>query len=468
MVVHHLAHVAGVLTGNPRVLGQPVLALAGHAWDGADTLQAIGLLSCLLLSALANGAETALTSLSRLRTRHLLDQGVKGSNQVALLIRDPNQFLSAILIVNSVAIIVASTLATLILVGLLGDNLGAVIAPIVTSAVVLVVVEIIPKTLAIHTAEPTALRFARPVIGLTTLLRPLIGLLRAMTDLVMRLLGIKPRTGPFVTEDELISLVSLSEQQGVIEEEEKEMIHGVIEFEETMAKEVMVPRVRITAVQADLTVKEAVDIALEKGRSRIPIYAESIDKVTGIIYVKDLLRALRDGQDDMSVRELGRKPFEVPETKRVGDLFREFQARKIHIAIVIDESGGTAGIVTIEDLLEEIVGEIQDEYDKPGSEPTIEQIGPDAYVVDGRIYLEDLEDEIHLALKSEDYDTLNGFIIDRLEDLPTVGAVIEVDDEAVITVLSVSNRHADKVQIKLLAQPAPSEEHEPREPSARD
>ncbi len=466
MVADLLAHAAGLTAGG--AFGQPVLALAGHGWDSGDTAQAVGLLACLIMSALANGAETALTSISRLRTRHLLDQGVKGSAIVADLTRDPNQFLSAILIVNSVAIIVASTLATLILVGLLGDSLGAVAAPIITSAVVLVFVEIIPKTLAIHTAEPTALRFARPVTALTTFLRPIISLLRSLTNLVMRLLGIKPRTGPFVTEDELISLVSLSEQQGVIEEDEKEMIHGVIEFEETMAREVMVPRVRITAVQADRTVKEAVDIALENGRSRIPVYAESIDKVTGIIYVKDLLKAFRDGQQDMQVRELARKAFEVPETKRVGDLFREFQAMKIHIAIVIDESGGTAGLVTIEDLLEEIVGEIQDEYDKPGSEPTIERTGPDEFVVDGRINLEDLDDEIDLELKSEDYDTLNGFIIDRLEELPTVGAEIQVDGQAVIKVLSVANRHADKVLIKRLARSTGDVEQEIPERTSRD
>ena len=393
---------------------------------------------------------------------------IKGSDEVAFLIRDPNQFLSAILIVNSVAVIVASTLATLILVGVLGDSLGAVVAPLLTSVVVLVFVEIIPKTLAIHTAEPTALWFARPVTALTAVLKPIIRLLRSLTDFTMRLLGIKPRTGPFVTEDELINLVSLSEQQGVIEQDEKEMIHGVIEFEETMAREVMVPRVRITAVQADLTVNEAVDIALENGRSRIPVYAESIDKVTGIIYVKDLLKALRDGQEDVPVRELAREPFEVPETKRVGDLFREFQAKKIHIAIVIDESGGTAGLVTIEDLLEEIVGEIQDEYDQPGTEPSVEHIGPDEFIVDGRISLEDLDDEIDLKLVSEDYDTLNGFIIERLEDLPTVGAQIEVDGEAVIKVLSVIDRYADKVLIKKIAIPADAVEQELSEQSARE
>ena len=468
MVAQHVVPLAGWLAGDVRAYVQPIMGLAGRAWDGADSLQALGLLVCLVISALANSAETALTSVSRIRTRHLLDQGVKGSEKVAFLIRDPNQFLSAILIVNSIAIIVASSLATLILIGLLGDNLGAVAAPVITSVVVLIFVEIIPKTLAIHTAETTSLVFARPVTALTTVLRPIIRLLRSLTDLVMRSLGIKPRTGPFVTEEELISLVSLSEQQGVIEEEEKEMIHGVIEFEETMTKEVMVPRVRITAVQADRTVKEAVDIALEKGRSRIPIYEESIDKVTGIIYTKDLLRALRNDQENMSVRELGRKPFEVPETKRVGDLFREFQAMKIHIAIVIDESGGTAGMVTIEDLLEEIVGEIQDEYDKPGSEPSIEQTGPDEFIVDGRINLEDLEDEIELEMKSEEYDTLNGFIIDRLEELPTVGAEIDVDGLAVIKVLSVANRHADKVLIKRLPKPATTVEGALQEPFARN
>jgi putative hemolysin len=285
---------------------------------------------------------------------------------------------------------------------------------------------------------------------LTIVLNPIIQVLRSITDSVMRLRGIRPRTGPFVTEEELISLVTLSEQQGVIEEEEREMIHGVIEFEETMAREVMVPRVRITAVHADSILKEAIAVALESGHSRLPVYEDSIDKVTGMLYVKDMLRAVTVGTMDVPVRDLARPPFEVPETKRVGDLFREFQSKKIHMAIVIDESGGTAGLVTIEDLLEEIVGEIQDEYDKPGEEPTVEEVAPNEFMVDARINLEDLDDEIHLGLNSEEYDTLNGFIIDKLRDLPTVGAEISLEGDALIRVVSVTGRRADKVLIRRL------------------
>jgi CBS domain containing-hemolysin-like protein len=236
------------------------------------------------------------------------------------------------------------------------------------------------------------------------------------------------------------------------------MIHGVIEFEETLAREVMVPRVRIAAVQADLSLKEAIDIALESGHSRLPIYEDTIDKITGVLYVKDMLRAVSRDSTAVPLREIAREPFEVPETKRVGDLFREFQAKKIHIAIVVDESGGTAGLVTIEDLLEEIVGEIQDEYDKPGDEPTIEQLGPNEYLVDARINLEDLDDEIHLGLASEEYDTLNGFIIDRLGALPRAGAEVALDGHAVLTVVSVSGRRADKVRITRLSNGNHSEQ----------
>lgn len=434
----------------------PVLAASGHGWGAGETVQIIGLIVCLVLSAFANGAETALTSVSRIRTRHLLDQGVKGSDTVAYLTKDPNRFLSALLILNSVAIIVASTLATLLLIGLLGDNVGAIAAPVITSIVVLVFVEIMPKTVAIHTSEATAFRYAPAVKVLTNVLNPIIVVLRAFTDRIMRLRGIRPRTGPFVTEEELISLVTLSEQQGVIEEEEKEMIHGVIEFEETLAREVMVPRVRITAVQADRSLQEAVAVALEDGHSRLPIYEDSIDKVTGVLYVKDMLRAVTSGSSNESLREIAREPFEVPETKRVGDLFREFQQRKIHMAIVVDESGGTAGLVTIEDLLEEIVGEIQDEYDKPGEEPRVEEVGPNEYLVDARINLEDLDDEIHLGLDSDEYDTLNGFIYDKLGELPSVGAEVTLRGDAVIRVISVNGRSAEKVLIKRLTTPQKS------------
>jgi CBS domain containing-hemolysin-like protein len=430
--------------------------LLAFVWSGANTLQALGLLLCLVLSAFANGAETSLTSISRVRSRTMLEQGVKGSETVAELIRDPNRFLSAILILNSVAIIVASTLATLLLVALLGDGTGGIVAPIVTSLIVLIFVEIVPKTVAIHTAEASALRYAGPVMALTRILNPMIVVLRTITDTVMRIRGITPRAGPFVTEEELISLVTLSEQQGVIEEEEKEMIHGVIDFEETMVREVMVPRVRVTAVQADRSLREAVEIAIEDGHSRLPIYEDSIDRITGILYVKDMLRALARDNVDIPLRDLARKALEVPETKRVGELFREFQAKKIHIAIAVDESGGTAGLVTIEDLLEEIVGEIQDEYDKPGEEPTVEQITPNEYIVDARINLEDLADEIHLDLDSEDYDTLNGFILDKLGALPTVGSEVALDGKAVLSVVSVQGRRADKVRITRLEPEEPT------------
>jgi CBS domain containing-hemolysin-like protein len=434
-----------------------MLPLVLVAWSGTNTLQTLGLLLCLFLSALANGAETALTSIGRIKSRTMLDQGVKGSEIVADLTRDPNRFLSAILILNSVAVIVASTLATLLMVAVLGIGVGGIVAPVVTSLVVLVFVEIVPKTVAIHTAEASALRYARPVRALTRILNPMIVVLRAITDGVMRIRGITPRAGPFVTEEELISLVTLSEQQGVIEEEEKEMIHGVIDFEETIVREVMVPRVRITGIRADRSLREAVDIAIEDGHSRLPTYEETIDRISGILYVKDMLRALARGNLDISLRELARKAFEVPETKHVGELFREFQARKTHIAIVVDESGGTAGLVTIEDLLEEIVGDIQDEYDKPGEEPTIEQIGPDEFIVDARINLEDLDDATGIDLAAEDYDTLNGFILDQLGALPIVGSEVNLEGKALFTVVSVQGRRADKVRISRLAnsEPAP-------------
>lgn len=437
-----LLAVTAHLPASPMLVSEPA-----HGWSGGDTLQVLGLVLCLALSAFANGAETALTSVSRIRTRSMLEQGLKGSRDVAYLIRDPNRFLSAILILNSVAIIVASTLATLVLVNVLGTSLGGIVAPVATSLVVLTFVEIVPKTIAIHTSENTALRYAPWVRRLTAVLGPLIVVLRVVTDAFMRARGITPRTGPFVTEEELISLVALSEQQGVIEEEEKEMINGVIEFEETMVREVMVPRVRITGVQADRSLREAIDVAIEDGHSRIPIYEGSIDKISGVLYAKDMLRAVSRHQENIALRDLARKAFEVPETKRLGDLFREFQTKNVHLAIVIDESGGTAGLVTIEDLIEEIVGEIHDEYDKPGDEPTIEQVGPDEYVVDARINLEDLDDEVHLGLASEEYDTLNGFILDKLGALPTAGAEVPLDGHATLTVLSTAGRRADKVRI---------------------
>src|ERR1700730_11044583 len=326
------------------------------------TLLILLLIVSLILAAFAAGSETALTSVSRLRMRSLADEGDRRAQVVVGLHNDPNAYLSTILSINTVAVIVASTSATLIISNTYRSFPEAA-GTAILSAIVLVFCEIAPKSLALRFNERFALVLARPVAALTAVLRPVVGLLTLVSNsLLTAATRGRNVVGPFVTEEELKLMVSLGQQQGVVEYGEREMIHGILEMTDKTVREVMVPRIDVVAIESDRTVSELIDLVVKHGHSRIPVYEESMDNIVGVVYAKDLLReAGRDG-DRRKVTALMRQPYFTPEVEHVGELLKEMQERKVHMAVVVEEHGGTAGIVTFEDLIEEIVGPIRDEY----------------------------------------------------------------------------------------------------------
>ncbi len=408
-------------------------------------LQLTILVIALICCALASAAETALTSVSRIKLKNLVEEGDVKAIEIDRLLAEPNTFLSTILVVNSVAVIVASSMATVLALSF-SETLGELISTVLMSLVVLIFCEITPKTAALQ----NPLRWARALVGLVRgtawLLRPVVWFLGTITSFFVRLMGgqIKYR-GPFVTEEELRLLVTVGEEEGVLEEEETEMIHSIFEFADTTVREVMVPRIDMVTLESDNTVDEAVDLALQGGFSRIPVYEQNIDNIIGVLYTKDMLKQLREGHNTIPIRDLVRPAYFVPETKKLDDLLREIRQRRIHMVIAVDEYGSVAGLVTIEDLVEEIVGDIQDEYDR--EENLYEQVNENKYVFDAKISIEEFNEIMDTDLKSEDYETLGGFMYAHLDKIPNTGDSFQFEN-LTFTVLTTRGRRITKVRVE--------------------
>jgi CBS domain containing-hemolysin-like protein len=399
----------------------------------------------LIIAAFAAAAETSLTSVSRIRMRSLAEDGNKRARTVTRLHADPNAYLSTILTLNTVAVIVVST-ATALLVGSYLTKIPQAVGTIVLSVIVLIFCEIAPKSLALRFNERFALVLAGPVQVLTRVLRPLIGGLSAMSRLIVRA-ATRGHTvrGPFVTEEELKLLLYVGEQEGIVEQEEREMIHGILEMTDKSVREVMVPRVDIVAVESTDSIADVIRVIIEHGFSRIPIYEDNVDNIVGVVYAKDLLRHGVVGDDQRPLKAVAREPYYTPEAKRVGELLREMRERKVHIAVVVDEHGGTAGIVTFEDLIEEIVGPIRDEYDT-GEVEELQIVSDNEVVVSARFPVDDLKEELDLPVPNVEADTVGGLVYELLGEIPKVGATIKLGD-ATLTVESIRRQGIQSVRI---------------------
>ncbi len=386
-----------------------ILALAGFA-------------ILLYLSGVYSGSETAFLSLSRLDLEALAEK-----SRVRRLARDPERLLIGILIGNTLVNVATGSLgalAALHLSAARGYSSGATIALEVgvLTFVILLLGEVAPKMYAMQRNMAVATRNA-PLISTTLrVFAPIVSVMDAIDSSIRRRLVDVER--PFVTSEELRTIVELSGRRGTLEEDERDMIDSVIEFGDTVVREIMVPRVDMGCIEDRLSISEVVEKAKELGHSRIPVFHEDVDHIVGILYVKDLLKT--DISDSSGVRlpQLVRAAYYTPESKKAGDLLRELQHRRIHIAIIVDEYGGTAGLVTLEDLIEEIVGEIRDEYDGE-DEPLIRVIDRSTVIADGVVRLDDLADEIGVVLESEDVETLGGYLMEAFGRIPSEGEKME-------------------------------------------
>ncbi len=398
------------------------LALAAGEPTAVAPLELLTLVVLLLLSGFFSAAETAITALWPWKIKELAKKEGPGS-PFALLERDITRFLTTILVGNNLVNIAATALVTDIATKLYGSA-GVGIATGVMTALVLFFGEITPKSLAVHHADRLARIVVRPIYWLSVLLYPVGRFFSWTSSLILRLVGLEPRTEPLVTEEELKLILAGAERSGAIEEEEEDMIKGVLELEETQVKEIMVPRVEIVAIEAQASLKEFLDLVREHRFSRYPVYKESIDHVTGVAIVKDLLDYVEDDQlERVRVEAIAHEPYFVPESMSVWDLLVELRKRKFHMAIVVDEFGGTAGLVTLEDIIEEIVGDIYDETDE--LEESIQELPGGGLLVEGQVSLDDLAERLGVEFPEGDYETLSGFLYEQFGRIPETGEAIE-------------------------------------------
>ncbi len=384
-------------------------------------------------------SETALMSLSKIRIRHMVEEGVKGAKLVEKLTEDPNRLLGAILIGNNVVNIGASALATTIATNIFGSA-GAGIATGVMTILVLIFGEITPKSIAKQKSEKVALKVSKIINIIVKILKPFIGIFTAISSIFIRLFGGDPKASePFITEEELRTMVGVSEEEGVLEDVEKEMIFNVFDFADAHVKDVMVQRVDVIAVDIDASYEEVLDVIKTEQFSRIPVYNQTIDDIVGILNVKDLIMAEKSSKP-FKVADYMREPYYTFEFKKIKELFSEMKKTRNHISVVLDEYGGTVGIVTIEDLIEEVFGEIEDEYDD--YEKEIEVIKEDEFVVDGSARLDDISELIGVNMESEEFDSVGGLVIGELGRFP------EQNEEVQLNSIRFVVEEVDKNRIK--------------------
>lgn len=425
--------------------------------DSGDVAQLITIIVLVFLSAFFSSAETALTTCNKIKMRTLAENGDAKAKRVLKITDDSGKMLSAILVGNNIVNLTASSLATSLATRVWG-SVAVGIATGILTLVVLIFGEISPKTLATIYADRIALIYSGIISFLMKLLTPAIFIVNKLAMGFLFLLRVDPNKAEnAMTEDELRTIVDVSHEEGVIETEERQMINNVFDFGDAQAKDVMVPRIDMTFASIDNTYQELLTIFQEDHYTRLPVYEGSTDNVVGIINMKDLL--LYEDREQFHLRDILRKPYYTYEHKSTSELMLEMRKSSINIAIVLDEYGATAGLITLEDLLEEIVGEIRDEYDDDEEDP-IQAINEREYMVQGSLNLEDLNDMLHLDLTSEDYDSVGGYLIGLLDHLPEAGESIETEAGLYLRVEDMEKNRINKVFLRL---PEPAVEGTPQE-----
>lgn len=411
-----------------------------------DIVQLIILIFLLLLSAFFSSSETALTTVNKIRMRTLSESGNKRADRVLRVTDDSGKMLSAILIGNNIVNLSASSLATSLAIHYFG-NVGAGIATGILTFLILIFGEVTPKTLATIKADSIALAIAGIIDVLMKILTPVIFIINKLSIGLLFLLRINPKDGSQqMTEEELRTIVDVGQETGVIENEERNMIHNLFDFGDAEAKEIMIPRIDMTFVQVDATYQEVLDVFRQDMFTRLPVYEDTTDNVIGIINMKDFL--LEQDDETFSVRSMLRDPYFTYEHKNTADLFLEMRKSSISLAIVLDEYGVTAGLITLEDLLEEIVGEIRDEYDAD-EEDDITQISDREFYVLGSANLDDVSDALGYSFESDDYDTIGGYCLGLLGHLPEKNEIIITDDNVLLRIDRMDKNRIERVYIKL-------------------
>lgn len=417
-------------------------------------MQLIALIILIFLSAFFSSAETSLTTVNRVRLKTLADEGNKRAKTALEVLDKYGKMLSAILIGNNIVNLSASALATTLAIHI---HFTVGIATAILTVVVLIFGEIVPKNMAMINSEKMALLYASMISGLMKLLTPVIFVIDSLAKGIMKLLRVDGDKKTAMTENELRTYVEVGHEDGVIESEEREMIYNVFDFGDAVAKDVMIPRIDMVTVDKEATYEEVMEVFKDCMYTRIPVFEEDKDNIIGLINIKDFI--LVEDKEHFKISDILRQAYYTYEFKKTADLLVEMRQKCFNVAFVLNEYGGTAGMITLEDLLEEIVGEIRDEYDSD-EEQLIQKMQDRTYLVEGSMKLSDINDELGTDLKSEDYDSIGGLIIEHLDRVPEDGAQIVTDQGIRLQVQGVSQNRILKVIMELPEEKAPEENSE--------
>ena len=404
-------------------------------------------------SAYFSAMETGLMTLGRLRVRYLVEQQVKGAKRVERLLSNPGRLLGTILIGNNLVNIAATSIATLLAINYLGEATGVGVATLTMTLVILVFGEITPKTYAIQHGQRISLKYSGLISLLYLVLGPLSSILEFISRMILRMLGIRASaTAPTFSEEELKTLVTVGQEEGLLELEEKDMITSIIEFGDTLVSEAMTPRTEMVRVSTDITYTDLIALLRQDNYSRVPVYENGIDDIVGVLNVKDLLGVT---PESYNIKELLRPPYFVPEFKKVSELLAAFKHMKLHMAIVVDEYGGTAGLITLEDLVEEIIGDIADEYDVD-EEPQFVYLDENTIEVAGAVHIREAAEIIGKDLPEGEYDTVGGMIMYFLGTVPEINQTVKINNLG-FTIKQMDGSRVNTVIVRLNTEGADSQ-----------
>nr|WP_295762237.1 hemolysin family protein [uncultured Intestinibacter sp.] len=410
-----------------------------------ENILQIGLLIVLLLgSGFFSASETSLMSLSKIRIRYMEEEGVKGAKLVSSLIEKSSDLLSSILVGNNVVNIAATSVSTSLFINIFGDG-GVAIATAVMTVLVLIFGEITPKTIAANSPEKIAVIVSKPISIIMKITKPIVWVFNLLTGIIFKIMGIEnDGVKPFITEEELKAMVNVSHEEGVLEIEEREIINNVFQFGDMQAKEAMIQRLDMIAVNIEDSYDEIIELFKSEKLSRLPVYQESIDDIVGILNIKDIIFLSDEEIQNFNIKNYVREAFFTYEFKKITQLLEEMKKEKSQMAIVVDEYGGTAGLLTIEDLVEVIVGDIDDEYDE--EEEEIVKVSDNEYLVEGSTKISDVNEQIGINFESDEFDSIGGFIIGYLKRIPEENELIEVGNVK-FSVESIDKNRINKIRI---------------------
>jgi len=405
----------------------------------------------LVAIAILSGSESSFIAVNKIRIRSLLEKGDSRAKAVQKILDEHDKFFSAVILSGNLFTVLATSIGTALSLKYFGEN-GIIIATIMMTFLTVIFGELAPKTFAVTHSEKVSLLLARPLAFYIRLISPLVWIFKITSNLIIRMLGGKKKPiSPFVTEEEIKTMINIGEEEGTLEEEEKQMLHKVFAFGDKVVTEAMVPRTEIASIPDDSTVGDALKLVLEEGYSRYPVVKENIDSVTGILYVKDIVKQMAQGKIEnyTPITEIVREAYYIPENKMVTELLDEMQKNKFQIAIVMDEYGGTAGLITLEDIMEEIVGGLQDEFEAMEGEKEVEIIDERTFIVAGQTGLDEINELVGSELVSEDFHTIGGLVFGLFRRLPKVGEQVRYHNLRFL-ILEMEDRKISKVKITRL------------------